>query len=60
MRRRDSVEGVKSLPQLIYLLVGNTDLAGDLQRLYACPQIGFDGVAHRVVISRRHDGGERV
>jgi hypothetical protein len=31
-RSRYSVEGVKDLPQLIYPLVGNVDLAGDLQR----------------------------
>jgi hypothetical protein len=31
-RRRYSVEGVKDPLQLIYLLVGNVDLAGDLQR----------------------------
>jgi hypothetical protein len=31
-RRRYSVEGVKDLPQLIYPLVGNVDLASDLQR----------------------------
>jgi hypothetical protein len=37
MRRRDSTEGIEDLPQLIYLLVGNADLAGDLQRFYACP-----------------------
>jgi hypothetical protein len=32
----DSIKGVKDLPQLRYLLVENVDLAGNLQRLYAC------------------------
>jgi len=41
-----SIEGVKDLPQLVYLLVGNVYLAGDLQWFYACPQAGLDCVAH--------------
>jgi hypothetical protein len=36
----DSIEGVKDLPQLGYLLVENVDLAGDLRWLYACAQAG--------------------
>ena len=31
-----SIEGVKNLPQLIYLLIRNVDFVGDLQRFYAC------------------------
>ena len=46
MRRRDSIEGIKGLPQLVYPLVGNADLAGDLQWLYACAQAGLDYVTH--------------
>jgi hypothetical protein len=34
-RRRYSIKGIKDLPQVVYLLVGNMNLAGDLQRLYA-------------------------
>ena len=56
MRRRDSIEGVKDLPQLVYSLVGNVDLAGDLQWFNACLQAGLDGVAHGVAIFRRHGG----
>jgi hypothetical protein len=60
MRRRYSIEGIKNLPQLVYLLVGNVDLAGDLQRLYAGAQVGFDCVTYRVAIFRRYYGGERI
>jgi hypothetical protein len=60
MRRRYSIEGIKNLPQLVYLLVGNVDLAGDLQRLYAGAQEGFDYITHRVAIFRRYHGGERI
>ena len=35
MRRRYSSEDVEDLAQLVYPLVANTDLAGDLQWLYA-------------------------
>jgi hypothetical protein len=34
-KRRYSIEGIKGLPQVVYLLVDNINLAGDLQRLYA-------------------------
>jgi hypothetical protein len=49
-RRIYSIEGIKDLPQVVYLLVGNMNLAGDLQRLYAGAQAGLDCVAHRVAI----------
>jgi hypothetical protein len=45
---------------VVYPLVGNMNLAGDLQRLYAGVQAGLGCVAHRVAIFRRHHGGERV
>jgi hypothetical protein len=59
-RRRYSIEDIKDLPQVVYPLVGNMNLAGDLQRLYAGAQAGLDCVAHRVAIFRRDQGGERV
>jgi hypothetical protein len=59
-RRRYSIEGIKDLPQVVYPLVGNMSLAGDLQRLYAGAQAGLDCIAHRVAIFRRYHGGERV
>jgi hypothetical protein len=59
-RRRYSIEGIKDLPQVVYPLVDNMDLAGDLHRLYAGAQAGLDYAAHRVAIFRRHQSGERV
>jgi hypothetical protein len=49
-RRIYSIEGIKGLPQVVYLLVGNMNLAGDLQRLYAGALAGLVCVAHRVAI----------
>ena len=57
---RYSIEGIKDLPQVVYPLVGNMNLAGDLQRLYVGAQAGLDCVAHRVAIFRRYYGSERV
>ena len=58
MRRRYSSEGVEDLPQLVYPLVANTDLAGDLQWLYAGAQAALDYTAYRVAINRRYYGGD--
>ena len=57
MRRRYGSEGVEDLAQLVYPLVANTDLAGDLQWLYAGAQAGLDYAAHRVAIAMWHHGG---
>jgi hypothetical protein len=57
---RYNIEGIKDPPQVVYPLVGNMNLAGDLQRLYAGAQAGLDFTAHRVAIFRRYHGSERV
>jgi hypothetical protein len=38
----------RDLTQLVYSLVGNINLAGDLKRLYASAEAGLDYAAHRV------------